>query len=101
MLGRDLLEWDCSMRESKFCCFCIFLFLFCLFARHTVMDHDTPEGRFSLKSKELGMGLLFVERYLKKMDKPFTGVNVHIGGDASAGRHDSPCRKGEAFVRYD
>ncbi len=68
---------------------------------HGVADHETPEGRYSLASKALGMGLLFVERYKQAQDKPFVGVAVHAGEGLSTGRQDTPCRKGEKYVVYE
>jgi hypothetical protein len=88
-----------TRKKEKEIVFCFELFFFV--CSHTIQDHDTPEGRFSLRSKELGLGLLFVERFKEKQDKPFSGVATHIGGQLSTGRQDSPCRRGEQHVLYE
>ena len=41
-----------------------------------MLDHDTPEGRFSLRSKARGMGLLFVERWLQSKSKAVAGTSM-------------------------
>ncbi len=89
------------MRESKKDNSNLFSSFFSFKNRHGIEDHETPEGRFSLKSKARGMGLLFVERFIAKQEKPFTGVCTHIGGGSSTGGQGSPCRKGENYVLYE